>query len=100
MGVSRETISKITDRVLEEVKAWQTRPLDPVYPIVYVAALVVKVRDGAHVVNKAAHIVVGVDTDGMQQTRSPPRAVLRAGWLGVDAAGQPKATSGRAGCGS
>ena len=64
--VSRETISKITDRVLEEVKAWQTRPLDPVYPIVYVDALVVKVRDGAHVVNKAAHLVVGVDTDGIK----------------------------------
>jgi putative transposase len=62
--VSRETISKITDAVLEEVKAWQTRPLDPIYPIVYIDALVVKVRDGAHVVNKAAHLVIGVDLDG------------------------------------
>ena len=52
--------------MLEEVKAWQSRPLDPVYPIVYIDALVVKVRDGAHVVNKAAHIVVGVDTDGVK----------------------------------
>jgi putative transposase len=64
--LSPDTISKITDAVLEEVKAWQTRPLDPVYPIVYVDALVVKVRDGAHVVNKAAHLVVGVDTDGIK----------------------------------
>jgi len=64
--VSRETISKITDGILEEVKAWQTRPLDPVYPIVYVDALVVKVRDGGHVVNKAAHIVIGVDLDGLK----------------------------------
>ena len=64
--VSRDTISKITDAVLEEVKAWQNRPLDPVYPIVYIDALVVKVRDGAHVVNKAAHIVVGVDLDGIK----------------------------------
>jgi putative transposase len=64
--LSRETISKITDEVLEEVKAWQTRPLDPVYPVVFIDALVVKVRDGAHVVNKAAHIVVGVDTDGIK----------------------------------
>lgn len=64
--ISRDTISKITDAVLEEVKAWQTRPLDPVYPIVYIDALVVKVRDGAHVVNKAAHLVVGVDTDGVK----------------------------------
>ena len=59
--LSPETISNITDAVLEEVKAWQTRPLDPVYPIVYIDALVVKVRDGGHVVNKAAHLAVGVD---------------------------------------
>ena len=64
--LSHDTISKITDAVLEEVKAWQSRPLDPVYPIVYVDALVVKVRDGGHVVNKAAHLVVGVDTDGVK----------------------------------
>jgi len=64
--VSRETISKITEGVLEEVKAWQTRALDPFYPIVYVDALVVKVKDGAHVVNKAAHIVIGVDLDGIK----------------------------------
>lgn len=64
--VSRDTISKITDVVLEEVKAWQTRPVDPVYPIVYIDALVVKVRDGAHVVNKAAHLVIGVDLDGIK----------------------------------
>ena len=38
----------------------------PVYPIVYIDALVVKVRDGGHVVNKAAHLVVGVDTDGIK----------------------------------
>jgi putative transposase len=64
--LSHDTISKITDGILEEVKAWQTRPLDPIYPILYIDALVVKVRDGAHVVNKAAHIVVGVDTDGIK----------------------------------
>ena len=64
--VSRETVSKITDAVLEEVKLWQTRPLDPFYPIAYVDALVVKVKDGPHVVNKAAHIVVGVDLDGIK----------------------------------
>ncbi|MGH3521690.1 MAG: IS256 family transposase [Mycobacterium sp.] len=64
--VSRQSISTITDAVLEEVKAWQTRPLDPVYPIIYIDALVVKVRDGAHVANKAAHIVIGVDTDGIK----------------------------------
>ena len=64
--LSHETISNITDAVLAEVKDWQNRPLDPIYPIVYIDALVVKVRDGGHVVNKAAHIVVGVDTDGIK----------------------------------
>ncbi len=64
--ISRDTISKITDSVLEEVKAWQTRPLDPVYPVVFFDALVVKVRDANVVTNKAAHIAVGVDTDGVK----------------------------------
>lgn len=65
--LSHETIANITDAVLEEVKAWQTRPLDAFYPIVYVDALVVKVRDGAHVRNKSAHIAVGVGIDGVKR---------------------------------
>jgi putative transposase len=64
--LSRDTISNITDAVLEEVKAWQTRPLEEIYPIVYLDALVVKVRDGHQVRNKAAHIAVGVDLDGIK----------------------------------
>ncbi|MFZ2480489.1 MAG: transposase, partial [Propioniciclava sp.] len=62
--LSHETISKITDAVLDEVKAWQSRPLDPVYPVIYLDALVVKVRDSHQVRNKAAHIAVGIDLDG------------------------------------
>ncbi|MDX6209478.1 MAG: putative transposase [Frankiales bacterium] len=62
--LSHDTISTITDAVLEEVKAWQSRPLEELYPIVYVDALVVKVRDGHQVRNKAAHLAVGVDLDG------------------------------------
>jgi len=61
-----ETISKITDAVLEEVKAWQSRPLEELYPIMYLDASVVKVRDGHQVRNKAAHIAVGVDLDGVK----------------------------------
>jgi putative transposase len=64
--LSHETISKITDAVLEEVKAWQSRPLEELYPIIYLDALVVKVRDGHQVRNKAAHIAVGVDLDGIK----------------------------------
>jgi putative transposase len=65
--LSHDTISKITDAVLEEVKEWQTRPLEEIYPIIYLDALVVKVRDGHQVRNKAAHIAVGVDLDGTKQ---------------------------------
>jgi putative transposase len=64
--LSHEAISKITDSVLEEVKAWQARPLEELYPIIYLDALVVKVRDGHQVRNKAAHIAVGVDLDGIK----------------------------------
>src|SRR5680860_1711479 len=62
--LSHETISNVTDAVAEEVKEWQSRPLDALYPIVYLDALVVKVKDAHAVRNKAAHIAVGVDTDG------------------------------------
>jgi putative transposase len=64
--LSHETISNVTDAVLEEVKAWQARPLEEIYPIVYLDALVVKVRDGHQVRNKSAHIAVGVDLDGVK----------------------------------
>ena len=64
--ISRETLSKIVDEVCDEVLAWQRRPLEAFYPVVYLDALVVKVRDGAHVRNKAAHIAVGVDLDGIK----------------------------------
>lgn len=64
--LSRETISKITDEVLDEVLVWQKRPLDPIYPILYLDAIVIKVRDGHQVQNRAAHIAVGVDMDGIK----------------------------------
>jgi putative transposase len=64
--VGPDTISAITDEVLDEIKVWQHRPLDEVYPIVYVDALMVKVRDGATVRNKACYLVVGVGVDGVK----------------------------------
>jgi putative transposase len=64
--LSHDTISTITDAVLEEVRKWQTRPLEELYPIIYLDALIVKVRDGHQVRNKAAHIAVGVDLDGIK----------------------------------
>ncbi len=64
--LSHETISKITGEVLEEVLAWQRRTLEALYPVIYLDALIVKVRDGGHVRNKAAHIAVGVDIEGIK----------------------------------
>ena len=64
--ISRETISKIVDEVSEEILAWQRRPLDSFYPVIYLDAIIVKVRDGGHVRNKAANIAVGVDMDGIK----------------------------------
>ena len=64
--LSHETISNIVDEIADEVLAWQQRPLEAFYPVIYLDALIVKVRDGGHVRNKAAHIAVGVDMDGIK----------------------------------
>lgn len=64
--LSHETLSKIVDTVADEVLAWQSRPLEALYPVMYLDAVIVKVRDGGHVRNKAAHIAVGVDFDGVK----------------------------------
>lgn len=64
VDVSAEFISRVTDEVVDELRAWQTRPLERVYPIVYLDALVVKTRDKAGVRNKSVYLAVGVRTDG------------------------------------
>jgi len=67
VDVSPELVSKITDAILPELKAWQDRALDAVYPILYLDAIVVKVRDDHMVINKAVHIAMGVDVEGRKQ---------------------------------
>jgi putative transposase len=62
--LSHETVSRITDAVLEEVRAWQSRPLDPVYAVMFLDAIVVKVRDNHVVQSKPAYLAVGIDGDG------------------------------------
>jgi putative transposase len=62
--VSPDLISKITDAVLEDAKAWQNRPLERLYPIVYLDALVVKVREGQAVRNFACYVAIGVNLEG------------------------------------
>ncbi|HVU60694.1 MAG TPA: IS256 family transposase [Mycobacteriales bacterium] len=61
--VSKDTISRITDKVVEEMTEWRHRPLDRVYPVLFIDALVVKVRDG-QVVNRPIYVVVGVTVNG------------------------------------
>jgi putative transposase len=62
--VSADLISTITDAVLEELREWQHRPLDAVYPVIYLDAIVCKVRHEGAVRNKAAHMAIGVDVEG------------------------------------
>jgi putative transposase len=66
VNVSPGLISNVTDVVQDEIVMWQTRPLDAFYAILYIDALVVKVRDGGAVENKAAYLVTGVDVDGFK----------------------------------
>jgi transposase-like protein len=62
-SVSKDTISRITDKVIEEMTEWRNRPLDRVYPVLFIDALVVKVRDG-QVVNRPIYVVIGVTVNG------------------------------------
>ena len=63
MSVSPELIAKVTDAVLEAYEAWQSRPLQERYPIVYLDAIQVKVRDASSVTNRAVHLGIGVAED-------------------------------------
>lgn len=61
--VSKDTISRITEKVTQEMTEWLNRPLDEVYPVIFIDAMVVKVRDG-QVTNKPIYVVIGVTVDG------------------------------------
>ncbi len=61
--VSKQTISTITDKVLEGMAEWQNRPLDPIYPVMFIDAINVKIRDG-QVANRPIYVVMAVTVDG------------------------------------
>src|SRR5215211_3879636 len=65
--VGRDTISRVTDAVLEDVQAWRTRPLEAVYPIVYFDAMMVKVREDRSVRSRACYLAVGVTVEGERE---------------------------------
>ncbi|MDG2784084.1 IS256 family transposase [Vibrio parahaemolyticus] len=65
--VSPTLISKVTDAVLEQVIEWQSRPLDEVYPIVYLDCIVVKIRQDKQVINKSVYLALGVNMEGQKE---------------------------------
>ena len=64
--ISESLISRVTDNVIEEVKIWQNRALDKVYPIVYFDCLVVKVREDKRIINKSVYLALGINMDGIR----------------------------------
>ena len=64
--ISHSVISNVTDAVIDEVTAWQNRPLDSVYPIVFLDCIVVKVHQDKRVINKAIYLALGINEDGLK----------------------------------
>lgn len=65
--VSATLVSKVTERVLEQVIAWQARPLDPIYPILYLDCIVLKIRQDKRVINKSLYLALGVNMEGHKE---------------------------------
>jgi transposase-like protein len=65
--VSATLISKVTDRVLDTVIEWQNRPIDPVYPIVYLDCIVLKIRQNKSVINKSMYLALGINMEGQKE---------------------------------
>ena len=83
--VSPTLISNVTEAVIDEVRQWQTRPLDHIYPIVYVDCLVVNVRENQRVINKSLYLVLGVNLSGYKELLGMWLAQTEGAkfWLGV-----------------
>ena len=69
--IGRDTISRVTDAVLEDIAAWRARPLDALYPIVYLDAIMVKVTEDRSVRTRACYLAVGVNLDGERELLGP-----------------------------
>lgn len=83
--VSTSTISKITDRVNDDILAWQNRPLDPLYLIVWMDGIVFKVREGSRVINKTIYLAIGLKRDGKKEVLGMwlGKAEAASFWMGV-----------------
>lgn len=64
INISAEMVSKITDRIAPEIKEWQQRPLEPIYPFIFMDAIHYKIKEDGRIINRAAYVVIGVTVDG------------------------------------
>lgn len=80
-AVDRSTISRITDQIIEDSQTWQSRPLDAIYPVLFVDGIRIKIRDG-NVSNRVVYVVMGINMDGM-------RDILGL-WVGPSGGESPK----------
>ena len=62
--LSAEMVSKITDRIIPDIKEWQSRPLNPIYPFCFMDAIHYKIKEDGRIVNRAAYVVLGVSLEG------------------------------------
>src|SRR6202020_2587337 len=67
VNLGRDLISRVTDAVMDDARAWQTRPLDDVYPVVFLDALVLKIRDGGSVQRRACYLALAITMDGERE---------------------------------
>jgi putative transposase len=67
VSVGRDLISRVTDAVMEDARAWQTRPLQDVYPVLFLDALVLKIRDGGSVQRRACYLAMAIGIDGERE---------------------------------
>ena len=85
MELSAEMVSKITDRILPEIKEWQLRPLNPVYPFVFMDCIHYKVLEDGRILSRAAYIVLGITADGYKDILSITAGANETSkfWLGM-----------------
>lgn len=83
--LSADMVSKITDKILPEVKEWQSRPLEPVYPFIFMDAIHYKIREDGRIINRAAYVVLGVTLEGTKDILSITIGANESSkfWLGM-----------------
>lgn len=67
VDVSKDLISSVTDAVIDDIREWQNRPLEPLYPVMFLDALFLKIRDQGHVIKKAVYVVIGINEEGRKE---------------------------------